>query len=179
MTILLFKNKSKIRHLTRKNCETTEDHTRQAIERGFEWNWLISAPFSTNNWTSFKCPRYVWCENNFYTFATNLFKNQNKRTAYFTSYAKRRDIQVISLMNVGILLQQELDHFIMTILCVMLDWIFEYKHNKHTHSRRKTTSNSYIGSNPKRSSLCEIHSIDVSAFGKQQFDNLQMTILIH
>ena len=64
---------------------------------------------------------------------------QNKRTAYFTSYAKRRELFVILSINVGTLLQQELDNFvtIIILLRVMLDWIVEEEKKTQTQEEEK------------------------------------------
>ena len=90
------------------------DLTSQRSQRTLEWTSLILAPFSIKSWASFKSSRY-------FRYVTNFHKesqNKNKAT-YVTSKAQRCDT-VDFVLNVGTVLQQEVDNFEIVVLCVLL-----------------------------------------------------------
>ena len=106
------------------------DLTSQRSQRTLEWTSLILAPFSIKSWASFKSSRY-------FRYVTNFHKesqNKNKAT-YVTSKAQRCDT-VDFVLNVGTVLQQEVDNFEIVVLCVLLS---RNKSQTFLFSREKKT----------------------------------------
>ena len=148
------------------------DLTSQRSQRTLEWTSLILAPFSIKSWASFKSSRY-------FRYVTNFHKesqNKNKAT-YVTSKAQRCDT-VDFVLNVGTILQQEVDNFEIVVLCFLLSRtkvrFFDFREKKWTKITEKKKRKETIPyhSNPKRCSIFAIYVIDVGAFLTQKFDNL-------